>query len=368
MNKNTKIRQMEITDEFLMADSKEGLNVIAQKLRKLHMEGEGGAILITKDDKEVIGFITELELLDLIAEGKNITKVRALDVMSTDFVEVMEDETLGNIMPLISKKYPNAIVVINSERKCVGYFSKNDYKDAMAVLGVYNQSHKPENSNDWRTKGIALSSLGKKIEALKCYEKSLLSSSNKERGWTDLAKRLERINKHKDAIMCLDKAITINSKNDDALIARGNIYSKENTQNLAIQSYNRALEINPNNIDALMFMGMEQASLGEIEEAMKCLARVEDITGETAEIWFRKGNVFNKAKMYKDAVNCYNNAIKIDDGHEDAWFNKGVTYNLLGKNKEALDCMENLLKINPNNESAKEAVESYEKYGSFRFF
>jgi tetratricopeptide (TPR) repeat protein len=358
---------MEITDEFIKANSKETMDVIAQKLRKLQLEGEEGAVLITLDDQEVIGFITTKEVLDSIAEGKNPAKMPATELMNTDFVEVLEDETLGEIIPVISKQYPNAIVVINKNRNCVGYFSKNDYKDAMAALGIYNKTKKPENSNDWRTKGIAMSSLGKRIDALKCYEKSLLENSNKEKAWTSLAKRLERINRHKDAIMCLDKAISLNSDNDDALVERGQIYAKENTQNLAIKSYIRALEINPNNAEALMFMGMEQANLGDIEEAMISLDRAVTIKGNTAELWFRKGTIFEKTKKFENALECYNQAIEMDESYEEAWYSKCVTLDAMGNETDALECLEKIVEINPNNEIAKDAITSYNETKSFNF-
>jgi len=367
LDKNTKINEMEISDEFMKADSKETVNVIAQKLRTLQLEGDCGAVLITKDNDEVIGFITSQEILDSVAHGKDPLTLRATELMNTDFVEVLEDETLGQIMPIISERYPNAIVVIDSNRRCVGYFSKNDYRDAMAVLGVYNKKEKPKTPDDWRTKGIALSSLGKRLEALKCYEKSLLEDTNNEKAWTNLAKRLERINRHKDAIMCLDKAIAINSDDDEALVERGQIYTKENTQNLALKSYLRALEINPNNVDALMFMGMEQANLGEIEEAMKSLDKAVAIKGHTPELWFRKGNVLNKAKKFEDALECYNQAIDMDEEYEEAWYSKSMALSTMGNNKEALGCLEKILEINPNNEIAREAITSYQENRKFNF-
>ncbi|WP_455393295.1 tetratricopeptide repeat protein [[Eubacterium] cellulosolvens] len=369
MDKETKINEMEITDEFLKADSKETIGVVAQKLRQLQAESdsEGGTILITQNDDEVIGFITPKELLDAIAEGKNPGKLRASELMNTDFVEVLEDETLGQIMPLIQERYPNAMVVIDSERRCVGFFSKNDYKDAMAALGVYNKSKKPKTANDWRTKGIAMSSLGKRLEALKSYEKSLLAESNKEKGWTSLAKRLERINRHKDAIMCLDKALEMNSKNDEALTEKGNIYSKQNMENLAIKSYERALEINPDNGDAYMFLGMEQANLGFIDQAMKSLDMAVSIKGPTAELWFKKGKIYEKAKKFEDALDCYNRAIVLDNDFEDAWFNKGVTLNKLGKDSETLRCLRRILEINPSNDLAKEAISNYKEKNTFDF-
>lgn len=364
MDKDTKINEMEITDEFSMADAKESVKLIAFKLQELQKETEHGAVLITDGTDKVIGFITKKELIALVARGESYTKTTASDIMSTDFEEVLEDDTLGNIMPKISKRYPNAMVVVNDKGHCVGYFSKNDYKDALAGLGVYDKSHEPETVDDWRTRGIAMSSLGKKSEAIKCFEKSIESSDDKEKGWSDLAKRLERINRRKDAIMCMDKVLSMDADNDEALTTRGKLYAEEKTQHLAIQSYKMALDVNPKNAEAWMDMGMEQANLGEINEALKSLDQAQAINGATPEIWFRKGNIYDKVKKYDDALNCYNEAIKLNDFYEEAWFNKGIALVNLGRDSDALQCLIKILQINPTNESAREALNNYKEKGT----
>jgi tetratricopeptide (TPR) repeat protein len=360
------MNELDITDEFEMADAGETVDRIAQKLQKVYEENENAIVLVTQYD-EVVGFITGKEILDSIASGSEPSKMKAEEIVNNDFVEVLEDETIGNIMPVISQQYPNAIVVIDKNRQCVGFFSQSDYGDAMAALGVYDKSKKPKTSDDWRTRGIALSALGKRLEALKCYEKSVRSSADQEKAWSNLAKRLERINQHKDAIMCLDKSVTINKDNDDALTERGDIYAKENTENLAIQSYKMALAVNPDNVRALTNMGMEQAKLGEFDEAIKYLDKAQAVKGETAEIWFKKGSVLEKGKKFEDALECYNNAINLDEQYEDAWFNKGVALSALGKDEETLGCLNKILEFNPDNRSAKAAIEHYEKNNSFDF-
>jgi tetratricopeptide (TPR) repeat protein len=367
LDKNTKINELDITDEFEMAESNESIDKIAQKLKKLYEEHDHGLVLVTQGD-EVIGYITGKEILDSIAAGREPSKMNAGEIINNDFVEVLEDETMGNIMPIISQSYPNAIVVIDSNRRCVGFFSKNDYKDAMAAMGIYDKKQQPKTSDDWRTKGIALSAVGKRLEALKCYERSIKSSPDQEKAWSNLAKRLDRINRHKDAIMCLDKVVTVNPDNDEALAERGDIYAKENTENLAIQSFKMALSINPDNVKAQISLGLEQAKLGEIDEAIKSLDKAQEMKGETSDLWFKKGNVYEKGKKYEEAVECYDHAIGMDDKFEDAWFNKGVALSALDKNPETLECLNKILEINPDNKSAKEAIDYYKENESFNFF
>jgi tetratricopeptide (TPR) repeat protein len=349
MDKNTKINELEITDEFELMGIDTTGNEVAQKLKEL---GGEGVILITEYE-EVVGFISQNEIVDLVAIGENPIELDARDIMNTDYVEVLEDETLGHILPIISSSYPNAIVVISDDRKCVGFFSKNDYKDALASLGVYDETHAPESPDDWKTKGIALSSQGNTEEAIKCFEKSVETNKNKEQAWSRLARSLEGLNRTREALLCYDKVASIDKKNDKIQLKRGELYSKQKTQNLAIQCYTLALSINPENVNALMNLANEYCNQGNIDKALEYYEKAQEVQGENAEIWYRKGNAFFQAKQYDKAIECYDEAIALDNNYEDALFDKAVALNKLEKAEDALESLNKILKINPTNESAK---------------
>jgi Flp pilus assembly protein TadD len=244
MDENTKIKEMEITDEFIMVRLDVKGQVLAQNLQDLD---EDGVVLITKNGQKVIGFITRKEMIDTLAGGINPLEKSASKIMSTDFMEVMGDDTLGNLLPKISEKYPKVIVVVDSDGYCIGYFSKNDYKDAMIGLGYYNKTTEPKTPEEWRARGIAMTSLGQVEEAMKCYENSLVLYIDKEQAWFELGKSFEVDKKFKDAILCYDRVISINPENDVAWMNRGNVYSVLRLPERAVQSYARAAKLNPEN-------------------------------------------------------------------------------------------------------------------------
>ena len=353
MDENTKINEMNITDEFFKVWSNTKGNVVAQNLHKL---GPGGVVLVTKAQDEVIGYITEKEITDCVATGGNPKKIVASELMNTNFMEVMEDVTLGELLPEISERYPNAIIVTNHDYKCVGFFSNNDYREALAGLGYYDQSHEPENAEEWCAKGLAMSSKGNSKLALECYTKSLALHTDEERAWFKLAKRFEGSFRFKDALMCYDKVLSFNANNDRAWVNRGNIYSAQKTHNLALQSYNYALNANPENADAIINMGLTLSDMGNINDAIAYFDKAKAIKGESAELWYRKGNAFEKVGLYKAALSCYETAIKLDNNYEEAWFSKGITLHQLGEETKAIQCLEMILKINPINKSAKQAL------------
>jgi tetratricopeptide (TPR) repeat protein len=363
LDKDTKINELDITDEFSIAPAKNTGAEIAAELKK---HGSDGVVLISRD-QDIIGFVSQREIIELISQGKNPVEMPAVEIMSTDYVELLEDEPLGHVIPIIANSYPNAIVVINTDRKCVGFFSRNDYREVMAAMGVYDDSQTPQTPNDWRTKGIALSSKGNTAEAIKCYEKSIETNPDKEKAWNKLAKSLEGMDRVKDAIMCYDKVVSINKENDEALTKQGELHSKQKTQNLAIQSYSLALSVNPNNVKTLMNLGIEYVNIGNVAGAIKCFDKAQAVGGESTEIWYRKGGAYSHDKQHLEAIKCYDKAIDSDRSFEDAWFDKGVVLDKMGKDKEALACFEEIIKINPNNKNAKTAISSYRESGKFLF-
>ena len=79
------------------------------------------------------------------------------------------------------------------------------------------------------------------------------------------------------------------------------------------------------------------------------------------------GQLYEGQGLIDEAMSCYENSIKLDNMNEDAWFSKAIALDMLGKRDETLKCMQEILKINPNNESAKEAMKTYEEKGTFNF-
>jgi tetratricopeptide (TPR) repeat protein len=353
MDENTKIMEMEITDEFILLPPDVKGDIVAQTLQDLDSDG---VVLITEDGSKVSGYISQKEMIDTLANGLNPLNIQASDIMKRDFYQVSGFETLGDFLPKISEKYPDVIVVTDNDGNCIGYFSQNDYKDAMVALGYYDERSEPKTPEEWLARGIAMTSMGHVEEALKCYENSLALHIDKERAWFELGKNFERDKRFKDAIMCFDRVVSMNSENEEAWINRGNVYSTMRMPDRAIQSYTHAVELNPKNDESKINIGLAYCDIGNVEQALSCFYSAEENTGGTAQLWYYKGNAYNKSKQYTDAIDCFDQAIKLNTRHEDAWFNKGAALHLMGEPQQAVECFNEVLKINPFNESAREAI------------
>lgn len=365
VDKNTRIYEMDITDEFDMSFMDEAADVVARRLQRL---GEGSVIFVAEEDGKVNGYITAQDIVNLVADGYSPSDVEASQIMSSDFMEILSEETLDGVLPMIAERYPNAIVVIDYDGKCVGYFSKNDYKDALAGLGCYDKSRDPITPEEWLTRGIAMSATGKTREALECYENFLATHPRPERAWFELARKFEKDGRARDACICYDKYVSINAADVNGWYNRGNVLTALRNHTQAVQSYQRALKIEPSNVNVLKNLGMTLSDMGKGQMAISIFEKAEAVSGESDDLHYKKGNVYDKMENPKKAIRCYERAVELNPGHEEAWFNLGAALHSMNKSKKALKCFDEVLRLNPNNESAREALTICREQKRFGFF
>ncbi len=65
---------------------------------------------------------------------------------------------------------------------------------------------------------------------------------------------------------------------------------------------------------------------GDYELAAKKFERLVRTIPKDAELWFRLGNAYAKAKKPKEAVNAYENALLRNPEMGKAWYNMGLVY------------------------------------------
>ena len=53
--------------------------------------------------------------------------------MDTDVMEVGQDDLVSEIVATMNERRPNAVVAIDEDGQFAGYFSPNDYRQAMSL-------------------------------------------------------------------------------------------------------------------------------------------------------------------------------------------------------------------------------------------
>jgi CBS-domain-containing membrane protein len=69
-------------------------------------------------------------------EGMDLMEMKAEDIMNTNIMEIGASDPLLDVIHRISKYAPYAIVVKDIDGVFKGYFSPNDYREALKRMGL----------------------------------------------------------------------------------------------------------------------------------------------------------------------------------------------------------------------------------------
>lgn len=84
-----------------------------------------GSIPIVEEDGTLIGIVSEYDLLQAMIDGRDLRKVLALEIMSSNPVTVTEDQTLTQVADLFQDRYITRVPVVRN-KKLVGILARRD--------------------------------------------------------------------------------------------------------------------------------------------------------------------------------------------------------------------------------------------------
>jgi len=109
----------------------------ADKLAGAITEGGFGSVPILARDGTVLGIVSEFDLLKAIMEGKELTKVKAGDIMTKGAISVSKETPAMEIITLLQSKHLIRVAVVDAEGKLAGIVARRD------VLLGYLRATKP---------------------------------------------------------------------------------------------------------------------------------------------------------------------------------------------------------------------------------
>lgn len=100
------------------------------EIAKLMQDEDIGAVPIGENDR-LVGMVTDRDIaLRAVANGADIAKTTARDVMSEGIVYCKEDEDIEDAVELMEKKELRRLPVINAKKRLVGMLSLGDISHA----------------------------------------------------------------------------------------------------------------------------------------------------------------------------------------------------------------------------------------------
>ncbi|MBT4059711.1 MAG: CBS domain-containing protein [Euryarchaeota archaeon] len=127
---DVKVSDLILTDEHDVVDMDASITDAAGKLLELGR----GILVVLGDDKKVKGILTPNQVLAAVASGADTSSETVGAHMDADVMEVGQHDSVDDIITQMNERKPHAVVAVDSDGAFAGYFSPNDYREALAHI------------------------------------------------------------------------------------------------------------------------------------------------------------------------------------------------------------------------------------------
>ena len=130
------VSDMSITDEHVIIPLKSTFQDVAARL----VEAPSAAVLIHDAQVgRIVGVITSRDLFAVCAEGRPAHKEKVAKRMCTNLMELGTRTSLTEALERMRVERPAAVLVMGDEGQFAGYFSPEDYREAVRKLDTHKQ-------------------------------------------------------------------------------------------------------------------------------------------------------------------------------------------------------------------------------------
>jgi len=128
MMSGVRISDLVLDDEHDVIAMDDNLVAAANKLLALPR-----GVLVVLDGNKAKGVLTSIQLLKALASGNDMNSEQCSSHMDMDMMAVNLNDKLVDLKPELAARKPHAIVAVNDEGDFSGYFSPNDYREALQL-------------------------------------------------------------------------------------------------------------------------------------------------------------------------------------------------------------------------------------------
>ena len=94
----------------------------------------GGVLIVLGENDSVMGVLGTKQILAAVAEGRDLSTSTCGENMELDVMQVKMEEKISDVLPVINERKPQAVVAVDEDGTFSGYFSPNDYRQAMSKI------------------------------------------------------------------------------------------------------------------------------------------------------------------------------------------------------------------------------------------
>ena len=205
----------------------------------------------------------------------------------------------------------------------INLHGRSEFEEAIEQTELLIKDY-PNSSILMNLQGNAYADLGKTIDAIKFFKKSIELNESYADPHYNLGHIYQSDDKYDEAITCYKNAIEINPKYYAAYNNLGNIYKEIGDLDAAIGSFKKAINLKPKFAEAYYNLGTALTEKGALDEAMDSFQSALEIKPNNPDFYKNMGNLGNILKeqgKLEEAIEAYKKAISIDPDFADGYFN-----------------------------------------------
>ncbi|RAH16605.1 MAG: hypothetical protein CMB56_000750 [Methanobacteriota archaeon] len=123
-----KVSELVLTDEHDTISPDTSLVEATKKLLSLPR----GVLIILDSDNSPKGVLADAQILRAVSEGLDCHSETCANHMNTDIMSVGLNTEVSEIVSEMNARKPHAVVAIDDDGCFAGYFSPNDYREALS--------------------------------------------------------------------------------------------------------------------------------------------------------------------------------------------------------------------------------------------
>ncbi len=123
-----RISDLVLSDEHDTIEMSDNLVAAANKLLALPR-----GVLVVLDGTKAKGVLTSVQLLRALATGNDMNSEECSSHMDMDMMAVNLTDKLEDLKSELAARRPHAIVAVDDDGNFSGYFSPNDYREALQL-------------------------------------------------------------------------------------------------------------------------------------------------------------------------------------------------------------------------------------------
>jgi tetratricopeptide (TPR) repeat protein len=207
---------------------------------------------------------------------------------------------------------------------------------------------KPNYSEAWENKGVALAFVGRYEEALVAHDEALSLNPDRSTTWNNKGAALAFMDRYEEALEAFDEALRLQADYPEAWNGKGLALGHLDRYEEALEAFDEALRLRPDYPEAQYNKGVTFTNLGSNGQALVCFDRATRLKPNYSEAWESKGVALAFMGRFEDAVAAFDEALRLKPDFPEAHYLKGSALVLMGRQEDALEAFDEALHLRPD--------------------